>query len=108
MGYKKESNQPVCQHSMAACTVLTKAGLSQGTTYKVVLSEHTYVPTYDRPISVLTQAGICIRTSENICFHIGNVSDFRSNYLRLSRDSTNVVVVAIPQSYCENARNRIP
>ena len=31
-----------------------KAGLSQGTTSKVVLSEHTYVPTYDRPISVLT------------------------------------------------------
>ena len=54
MGYKRETNQPVCQHSMAACTVLSKAGLSQGTTYKVVLSEHTYVPTYDRPISVLT------------------------------------------------------
>ena len=46
-------------------------------------------------------------TSENNCIHIGN-EIYLFKQLTLSRDKSNVVVVTIPKSYCENAMKRIP
>jgi hypothetical protein len=46
-------------------------------------------------------------TSENNCIHIGN-EIYLFKQLTLSRDISNDVVVAIPQSCFENSMNRIP
>ena len=46
-------------------------------------------------------------TSENNCIHIGN-EIYLFKQLTLSRDISNVVIVAIPKSCFENAMNRIP